>query len=478
MTYNLKNKHIIILIALLVVGAGLLTSQVWYRPIDRDEGFWLAGATLINGGKLIYVDFAMPHLPTAPYIYAGLVHLIGNSLVGLRLVNLFISLIGGYLLYYIWASRGERNSGLFSLLLYTFSFLVINWHIPVKVYALLDIFLILGFLFLSDASEKGGWWRGLLAGLFLGLGVFCRSVYLPLLLLGGGYLLWKRRYAALCAGAAGVALAGLPVVFFAIFHWEYLYFNAVGIHLLSQSGYISFWERFIALREALTQPDTIVLLALAIVTIIFILRRRGGQPAGLAGMFFVSVFCLNLAPISSSLQYQVSIVPFAAVLAGWGLARLWSGRWRWAVGILLGIYVLGGLARPVARVVFDRYHQPEVGVAEVIQVRDYLAERIKTGDVIVTYWDGYIPNGAEPQADMNLAVFTERVEKLMPAEDVVRFHLADRERVEEIIKGGEGDWVVLGVDAPADLQPQELGPYCLEKEIAAVRIYSRCEEVE
>jgi len=475
---NLKNRPGILLILLLVVGAILLTTQVWYRPIDRDEGFWLAGATLIDNGKVIYVDFAMPHLPTAPYIYAGLVHLIGNSLVALRLVNVLISLIGGYLIYYVWAVRGDKNSGLFSLFIYTFSFLVINWHIPVKVYALLDIFLILGFLFLSGASDKGSWWRGLLAGLFLGLGVFCRSVYLPLLLVGGGYLLWNRRYLALGSGAVGVALASVPIMPFAMNYWDYLYFNIAGIHLLSQSGYISFWERFIALKEALTQPDTIILLALAIIAFVFIFRRREKRPAGLAAMFFVSIFCLNLIPISSSLQYQVSIVPFGAILAGGALTWLWSGRWRWMAMLLMAIYTLGGLGRPIARIVLDRYHQPEVGVAEVMQVREYLAERVKEGDVIVTYWGGYIPDGAEPQADMNLAVFTGRIEKLMPAEDTVRFHLADQERVEEIVKEGVGDWVVLGVDAPTDLEPQKLGAYRLEEEIAAVRIYSYCKEVE
>lgn len=474
----LKNKPGIILVLLLVVGAILLATQVWYRSIDRDEGFWLAGATLIDSGKIIYVDFAMPHLPTAPYIYAGLVHLIGNSLVALRLVNVLISLIGGYLLYYIWASRGERDSGLFSLLIYTFSFLVINWQIPVKVYALLDIFLILGFLFLSGACDKGSWWRGLLAGLFLGLGVFCRSVYLPLLLVGGGYLLWKRRYLALSSGAVGVALASLPIMPFAVNYWDYLYFNTVGIHLLSQSGYISFWERFIALKEALAQPDTIILLALAIIAFVFIFRRREKRPAGLAAMFFVSIFCLNLVPISSSLQYQVSVVPFGAILAGGVLTEFWSGRWRWMAVLLMAIYMLGGLTRPIARIVLDRYHQPEVGVAEVMQVREYLAERVKEGDVIVTYWGGYIPNGAEPQADMNLAVFTGRIAKLMPVEDTVHFHLADQDRVEEIIKEGVGEWVVLGVDAPADLEPPKLGAYRLEKEIAGVRIYSHCKEVE
>lgn len=479
----IKDRPGLLLALILVIGTAVLLSQVWCRPIDRDEGFWLGSASLINGGKVLYVDFFMPHMPTAVYVYGGLSAILGNSLVALRLANILFSLFSGLLLYYLWARRGEWGRASLVLFLYTFSYLVINWHMAVKVYALLDLFLLAGFLFLSDATERGGWWRALLAGLFLGLGVFTRSLFLPLLLIAGGYLLWRRRYTSLAWGILGVVLAGVPLLVIAVKSWDYLYFNMAGVHLLSQSGYISFWERFIALKEALFQPDTLILFALSIIALVLVIRRRLPHPMGLAVMFFLSIFFLNLIPISSSLQYQVSVVPYGAILASAVLVRMWQGGRRWLVLGLLAVYALGGLYRPLARIVFDRYHKPEVGVAVVMEVRNYLDRRVEDGDVVITYWGGYVPRGAMPHQDVMMAVFVEHLEKhsggvesLFSSDELARYHLPDRESVEAIIAGGEGEWVVLGVDAPADLDPAAIGPYKMDETVAGVGIYSRTGE--
>ena len=56
----------------LVFAAVALThlAVVFYRPVDIDEGYFLAAAMNIKEGQRPYLDFAFPQTPVFPYLLA------------------------------------------------------------------------------------------------------------------------------------------------------------------------------------------------------------------------------------------------------------------------------------------------------------------------------------------------------------------------------------------------------------------------
>jgi len=65
----------------------LAAAQIWCRPVDRDEGFWLYTSWRLAEGELPYRDFALPHPPLAPLYYAAKIKAFGPSLYALRATN-------------------------------------------------------------------------------------------------------------------------------------------------------------------------------------------------------------------------------------------------------------------------------------------------------------------------------------------------------------------------------------------------------
>ena len=104
--------------AILAVLLVLAVAQIWCRPVDRDEGFWLYTSWRLAEGDLPYRDFALPHLPLASLYYAGAIKIFGPSLYALRGLNVALFALSAALLGVAVARRFGGPASFFTVVFF------------------------------------------------------------------------------------------------------------------------------------------------------------------------------------------------------------------------------------------------------------------------------------------------------------------------------------------------------------------------
>lgn len=104
--------------ALLVLVLLILAAPIVTYPLGRDQGeFAIIGMTILRGG-VPYVDVWNPKPPAIFYTYATLIQLFGQTVWGLRLLDLFLFPIMAAALYDIGRRTDSPTLGLWAVLLY------------------------------------------------------------------------------------------------------------------------------------------------------------------------------------------------------------------------------------------------------------------------------------------------------------------------------------------------------------------------
>ena len=84
----LKNKHfLIIALTLLILGFSFI------KPINIDEGYYIASAQEVLDGKLLYKDFIFHQMPVTIYVYSvisdfGFTSLILGRILSVSMISL------------------------------------------------------------------------------------------------------------------------------------------------------------------------------------------------------------------------------------------------------------------------------------------------------------------------------------------------------------------------------------------------------
>lgn len=458
-------------IGVVVVASIILITQVWYRPIDRDEGFFIGGAQLIKSGYRIYEDFAFFHPPLLPHIYSILFEFTTTSIITGRLFNVIIT-ISLLLMLYLWLRRRDHLNSLISLILLTSSYVLINWHIPIKAYAITTLLLFLFYIFISSGRE-GNLYYILFGGIFGGLATSARSLSLPLLVVVFIYLLFRdKRASAPLIYLMGVVVGLTPVIIELFASTDAFLFNNLHIHLKAVGGYVSQFERFLILREFLTQPDTIFLFIASILASIKIFKKEDTPDyIKIALLFALTMFISNLIPNSSQPQYHTSIFPYLAILAGWLILDLrYRFKAKWLPVIFFVLYVISGLARPLGRIYLNYHHLERYGISEVCEVSDVVEGIADDETITLTWWSGYVTEGIV-QPEMLLALFTTRVSHLLDEDELERYKLMDDEKIHKLMKSGKCDIIIEGIDTPEDFSEYPLDSYREIERVNTTRIY-------
>ncbi|UCH77475.1 MAG: hypothetical protein JSU81_06970 [Candidatus Coatesbacteria bacterium] len=449
---TLKKIAVVFVLAVL---AALAVLQIWYRPIDRDEGFWLYTAWRLASGELPYRDFALPHLPLAPLYYAASVKLFGPSLYGARALNVALFLGAAALLGVAAARRSGREAGIATAVLFTSSSLALTWLVPAKAYApaVAPLAAAVAVWIWPGRAETIGWVRAAAVGALLGVATMARltvAVTLGATILGVWFAVpgrpgkRLRLEVATCLGF----LAVMPLLlYFRAAAGEAFAFNVWGIHRLFLEAPAA--GRGAAALSLLLPPDPAILAGLAVVALAAGNGRIWVFPVAAGALILLA----NFAPGTSQQQYFVPAVAAFAPAAGAGAAALYRKR-KWIAVFLVAVAALLGAARPAAKVAFDRAHKKLVGPAEVYAASRLLAENSAADETVFTAWPGYAALAQRRlMADWELGYFTHRIGERLSAAERRRYHLATYEETAARLAAGEVRTVLDGVDTPQELRP-------------------------
>ena len=451
-TLNAKKIMTALLLAALFV---LAAAQIWCRPIDRDEGFWLYTSWRLAEGEMPYRDFALPHLPLAPLYYAAAIKFFGPSLYALRAVNVALFVASALALGLAAGRRFGAREGVLAAVLFASSSLALTWLVPVKAYAPASAALAtaVAVWLWPTRQNKVGFARAVAVGILIGAATLAR---LPLLvtLAAAAIGVWfaspgrpGRRLALVAATCAG-ALAVVPLVaYFRVAAGEAFAFNVWGIHQLFLAGEAT--NRGAAALRLFLPPDPAILILLAFLALGTAHRRILAFPLA-AGVLLVAA---NLVPGSSQGQYFAPAVAAFAPAAGVGAAWAWQKRRNLALGIV-AVAAVVGTARPAAKVAFDRAHKAFVGPAQVYAAARLLAERTPADAEVFTAWPGYAALARRKvMPGWELGYFTHRVGERLAPEERRRYHLMTYEETAAALAAGEAAYVLDGLDTPAELEP-------------------------
>lgn len=433
----------------------LAAAQIWYRPLDRDEGFWLYASWRLAQGELPYRDFALPHLPLAPLYYAAAVKVFGPSLYALRAVNVALFAASALGLALAVRRRFGARASVLTAAFFGSSSLALTWLIPVKAYAPATAALAFAVaVWLWPGRKEGiGLTRAVVVGVLLGAATLAR---LPLLatLAAAALGIWfaspggpGRRLALVAGACAGVLALTPPVLYYRLAAGEAFPFNVWGIHELFLAGEGA--SRGAAALGLFAPPDAALLILAACLALGTAHRRILVFPLA-AGLVLVVA---NLIPGSAQRQYFTPAVAALAPAAGVGAAWLWERRR--ALGLLLvAAAVIVGVARPAAKVAFDRAHKMLVGPAEVYAAARLLADNTPRDAEVFTAWPGYAALARRKvMPAWELGYFTHRVGAKLDAAERRRYHLMTYEETAAALAAGEAEYALDGLDTPAELEP-------------------------
>ena len=173
------------LIALMAAShLAFVVAGMFFRFIDGDEGGMLTLSKEVINGRVPILDINAHNQPVFYYLYGGWMKLFGFSIVSARSLSA-IAVFGVGLILIWWTRRFTKNWLVTAVvyLLYITSLTYFKTNIPVKPFALSNLFTFASFALLSGIYVKRGSFTLpvlFIAGLFLGLSMGVRYLHTSL----------------------------------------------------------------------------------------------------------------------------------------------------------------------------------------------------------------------------------------------------------------------------------------------------------
>lgn len=336
--------------AALVLGA----AAVWLGSLNHDEGWYLYAANLVKEGKMPYRDFFYTQGPLFPIVYSALTPVWESfGLLGARILGLLLALAGIVIASQLAARSvpAEKKSLAAAVVFLSLGSNLYHLYylaIP-KTYALASLFVVMGFFFLSFASDAGrsrvaSFLFSLFSGASLAFASGTRISLGILLCVCGFWLLVTRRYLPLfgfCVGGFGaLALVYGP---FLLDAGALKGLVAAQRYHTSRGGFDIVWTVGSFSRLVRWYLPLFVIAGLSVSCVLMSSRRAAAartlkrdslNMALLSGVGFMAVFFVQmLAPFPYE-DYQVPVMGLFAVSAGTAFASTLSPR-RSEMGLLL-----------------------------------------------------------------------------------------------------------------------------------------------
>lgn len=349
---SMKNHdHLIKPLIVLMAASHLafVIAGMFFRFIDGDEGGMLTLAKEVINGRVPILDINAHNQPVFYYLYGGWMKLFGFSIVSARSLSAIAVFAVGLILIW-WTRRFTRNWLVTALvyLLYITSLTYFKTNIPVKPFALSNLFTFAGFALLSGAYlKRGAFGQTVLfvSGILLGLSMGVRLIFI----LPFTFALWifiamlrqrpKMKVKEIVKGIAtftvGTTIPILPAIIIFIKEpvraytiWAGAYAQIylgrgnnpdfiIDVHGQDKTGMM-----LNGLREIMNVPDMTLLLGVFVAsTIIFFIhtRRRVDKTHAtvylFAWMVFVSIVYVYSNLYGGYLGYVNQVVLFLCVLS-------------------------------------------------------------------------------------------------------------------------------------------------------------------
>lgn len=469
----------------LVLGLGflwllLMLGQIFYVPVDRDEGFYLLASQLTAQGKHPYLDFFYPQMPYLPVFYGLFFKLAGSSLYTGRLLSVLSSaVLATSLVWFVYRTYRTWWLAAVALGLYAYQPLILAWHSRLKAYAVSDLFMFFAFLFLTVASAKKRPWILIgLAGICFGLAVNCRLIFaslLPLLLLWIGLVfVWQKKSPALIPLGLFL-LCSLVTSSYSL--WLLLqdpfafWFNNVRFHYLSHphlSWTMRMVQRFESIQGFWGHPPGTFMAVLAFAGVIVSiqkirknLRSEISSPEVLAGGLLAVLLMLYLQMSPTYDQYFLQLFPYAAVISlpvlitiKNQLSRFPGSALKPLVASVAIFFIISGISSSLGRITLRGRVGPLMYQTPTLDaVQEYVAQHAQPGEHVITWWPGYAT-----QCELKIWPHLEfggagyRVTDKLPAKIVDRLTLEKRENTMKTIEAEENVWIIDGIDTPQEIR--------------------------
>ncbi|MCP4657030.1 MAG: hypothetical protein GY856_16590 [bacterium] len=465
------------------------------RSIDGDEGYYASAAGLVAQGASVYRDFFYPQMPLMPYFYS-LAYDVHGSLASLRYLSVILSVATVFLwcLYLRKEYSGAPAVGLVALLLLALNPGFGSWGVVVKTYALSNC-LVTGVLLALYAGLRSGrraWFA--MGGLFCGLLVSVRLLYVAVPLVILVWLLTKdfragRRPAVSVGFFVGAMVGVLPAVWFFFLNPDGFIFNNFEYHSLrsdspSLTGHVLYLARFF-LKMMLARSYLALIFVLGLVGLLFSGRARDLSGFhGLCAWTAVAFMLGSAVPYPLYFQYfTAATAPLLVPLAAAGLSVIERRR-----AALCWVVLCFAIAVCFMEVFNETYGDEGGGVWDLGaygEISRYIRANTEPEDVVLSFWPGYVFESDRKCFTGLENHFGLRVSSGLSVEEHRRYRIARVEDIIESVSRQRPRIVIVGAwmnDFYRHLSERETAAffavlednYCLAKKVNEVLIYSPC----
>lgn len=441
----LKNNFLFITVFSIVV-----ITYTFIRPVNIDEGYYIASAREVLDGKLPYKDIIFHQMPLTIYVYSMVSDLGYWSLVlGRALSVLMISLSFLLLLSIVKKLSGNNAVFIFFIFYFLNSFLI-DWSVLIRIYALSIFLLSLGvFCFYRFLNTQYNYTYLLLSVFAFTLLVLTKVTFISsyfVLILFIILIVFKYDKKNIYKNVLITLItSAIPVIVFLLFFGKYLeefYFNVFTVNFITKehvdppfvSGLLKYLSFFFL-------PQNLVLIA-----IIFI---SGFKYTLFEKFLILNIICFMLIHIPSRMlmEYLCSITPLLILLSclryqkfvdemtvkfrSFSTKRIYAG--------LVLIYIISA---PFSLIHLKNIIEGAELLMNPVQLYSF-EKRINTieGNTVLSSWEGY-------------SIFSEKlpilkeqyggafINKYVGEKDILKYNLARQKDYENLIISKTPDIII------------------------------------
>ena len=315
-----------IYVVIISVYAILGIYYVFFGQLNYDEGTEIYVSNLVYSGKIPYIDFMYTHGPVLPYIYGIPQLLFGSSMYVGRLTSLFF----GVLTLILTAKTAERLTGktgaVVALALMTFNLYAVHLLTSAKSYELTAFFMILSVFFLFRNTGAGNSRDYMLSTISMSLAAGVRLSLLPMVILLIVYIVYIERKNArriLVSIGTGITTSVLLFIPFLVINRDVTTFNLYSYYI-GGNPYVTQYDKLSNFLFLIDRYLVIAVLFFVGAIILLLYRRAYSTHIKFLYVAVALVYAIHLIPTENLPEHPVILVPFVAILAGFGFSEVYN----------------------------------------------------------------------------------------------------------------------------------------------------------
>ncbi|GEM_PF-2140175 len=405
-------KYKYIIPAILSVHLILLGIFAAYRIIDADEGFYLNASRMIADGMAPYADFFYTQFAGLPLVFSSVASGGWDSFYTMCAFAVLAGFLSaGFLTLIVYKVTGDLRIAAIALFMYAFSGMSLAWHSTFKVIPFTGFFSLATFYFWLLFRDSQRLLYLIISGLFLSLLISFRSLFmvlLPAYVLSVYYLSQEHRRRNFWIMILSMIPLSLPNALVIANSFEKFYYGNVIFQMtrdINRSLGDIVMNRLVTLYRVLIDPHLLIIFTLAVVSVIFLFRKK--KIVRLKDLFIKAegMAVLNLAliaivftiPHPMARRYVDNYLMFAIIvgafsiqfLSEWFKEKVKPATVKIMIGGATALYVVS-LVPYFAIFLFGmRGHDQIFRITNVREVTDHMLAVASETDTVFSGWAGY-----------------------------------------------------------------------------------------